>query len=149
MDRIDDVDRVILRKLQENSRISYSKIAKELNLSESTIHHRIKRLKQLGIIKKFTLSLDPEKLGYNVSAFILLKTDPRFHSEALEEIAKLKGVYEVYDVTGEYSGLIKVLVRNKEELANLLDEIGKVRGVLHTYTLVVLKCILHRDLIDI
>ncbi|ALU12058.1 AsnC family transcriptional regulator [Ignicoccus islandicus DSM 13165] len=149
MKELDETDKKILMKLQENARISYSKIAKELNLSESTIHHRIRRLKEIGIIKGFRTLLDPDKIGLHVSAFVLLKTDPHHHSEALEKITRIKGVYEVYDVTGEYSGLVKVMVRSREELAEVLDEIGKIDGVLHTYTLVVLKVISQKETIEL
>ena len=149
MKGIDEIDKRILEKLQKNARTSYSKIAKELNLSESTIHHRIKRLKEMGIIKGFVTLLEPEKLGYGVTAFVLLKTDPRLHNKVLEEISRLRGVYEVYDVTGDYSGLIKIIVRNREELAKLLDEIGGVEGVQHTYTLIVLKVITKKDMLEL
>ncbi len=141
MVEIDDIDKEILKMLQEDGRMPLSKIAKKLDLSEATIHARIKRLREKGIIKGFLADVDPDKVGKSVLAFVLVKINTKKYFETLLNIAKMKDVYEVHDITGDYSALLKIRVKNREELAKLLDEIGKLDGVQSTHTMYVLRTI--------
>ncbi|MDT7901621.1 MAG: Lrp/AsnC family transcriptional regulator [Acidianus sp.] len=138
---LDDVDRKIISILQQDSRISFSRLAKMLNLSESTIHMRIKRLREAGVIRGFCVDVDLDKVGMNVLAFVLLKADPKKYEDILRKLAEIKEVFEIYDVTGEYYALLKVRVSDKEELAKVLDKIGNLEGVTSTYTMFVLRVI--------
>lgn len=138
---LDRVDREILKILQQDARISFSKIAKMLDMSESTIHMRIKRLREEGVLRGFYADIDPEKLGLRVSAFIMLKADPKMYQQVLERLKSMKEVVEIYDVTGEYYALLKVMVSDNEKLAEVLDRIGKMEGVTDTYTMMVLRTI--------
>ncbi len=138
---LDDVDRKIISILQQDSRISFSRLAKMLNLSESTIHMRIKRLREAGVIRGFCVDVDLDKVGMNALAFVLLKADPKKYDDILRKLAEIKEVFEIYDVTGEYYALLKVRVSDKEELAKVLDKIGNMEGVNSTYTMFVLRVI--------
>ncbi len=138
---LDDVDKKILSILQQDSRISFSRLAKMLNLSESTIHMRIKRLREAGVIRGFCVDIDLDKVGMNVLAFVLLKADPKKYEDILKKLAEIKEVFEIYDITGEYYALLKVRVSNKEELARVLDKVGNMEGVTSTYTMFVLRVI--------
>jgi len=145
---LDDIDKQILRILEEDARTPFSKIAKMLNLSESTIHIRIKRLKENGVIKGFYVDVDPEKIGYNVMAFVLIKADPKKYESILKTISEYKEVYEIFDVTGEYYALLKVRVKSREELAVVLDKIGNMEGVTSTYTMFVLRTVKEIKVVD-
>lgn len=138
---LDRLDKEILEILQEDGRISYSKIAQMLNMSESTIHMRIKRLRELGILRGFYADIDMEKIGLKVLAFVQLKADPKKYEQVLNVLKEMKEVAEIYDVTGEYYALVKVVVPSNEDLAKVLDEIGKLDGVTDTYTMIVLRVI--------
>ncbi|BDC18068.1 Lrp/AsnC family transcriptional regulator [Acidianus sp. HS-5] len=138
---LDDVDKKIISILQQDSRISFSRLAKMLNLSESTIHMRIKRLREAGVIRGFCIDVDLDKVGMNVLAFVLLKADPKNYEDILKKLAEIKEVFEIYDVTGEYYALLKVRVSDKEELARVLDKLGNMEGVTSTYTMFVLRVI--------
>ena len=146
---LDDIDKKILKILEEDARTPFSKIAKMLNLSESTIHIRIKRLKENGVIRGFYVDIDPEKIGYNVMAFVLIKADPKKYESILKAISEYKEVYEIFDVTGEYYALLKVRVRSREELATILDKIGNMDGVTSTYTMFVLRTIKEKKVVDL
>jgi len=146
---LDDIDKKILKILEEDARTPFSKIAKMLNLSESTIHIRIKRLKENGVIRGFYVDIDPEKIGYNVMAFVLIKADPKKYESILKAISEYKEVYEIFDVTGEYYALLKVRVRSREELATVLDKIGNMDGVTSTYTMFVLRTIKEKKVMDL
>ncbi len=149
MVELDNVDKKILEILQRDGRVPFSRIAREVGLSEATIHLRIKRLRESGVLKGFTAIIDPEKIGKNTLAFVLIKTDVREHGKALAEIAEIKGVEEVYDITGEYSALVKVRVRDREELAQVLDQIADVEGVKDTETLYVLRTVKEKRFIQL
>lgn len=138
---LDRLDKEILKILQEDGRISFSKIAQMLNMSESTIHMRIKRLRELGILKGFYADIDMEKIGLKVLAFVQLKADPKKYEQVLNVLKEMKEVAEIYDVTGEYYALVKVVVPSNEDLAKVLDDIGKLDGVTDTYTMIVLRVI--------
>jgi Transcriptional regulators len=138
---LDSLDKEILKILQEDGRISYSKIAQTLNMSESTIHMRIRRLRELGILRGFYADIDMEKIGLKVLAFVQLKADPKKYEQVLNVLKEMKEVAEIYDVTGEYYALVKVVVPSNEDLAKVLDAIGKLDGVTDTYTMMVLRVI--------
>jgi len=138
---LDRLDKEILTILQEDGRTSYSKIAQMLNMSESTIHMRIKRLRELGILRGFYADIDMEKIGLKVLAFVQLKADPKKYEQVLNVLKEMKEVAEIYDVTGEYYALVKVVVPSNEDLAKVLDDIGKLDGVTDTYTMMVLRVI--------
>jgi Lrp/AsnC family transcriptional regulator for asnA, asnC and gidA len=138
---MDDIDKKILDILQKDARLPYSRIAKMLNLSESTIHMRLKRLRDQGILRGFIADIDPERAGKSIMAFVLIKAEPKRYENVLKVIGQMKEVYELYDVTGEYYALAKVRVSNREELAKVLDDIGHIEGIISTYTMFTLRII--------
>ncbi len=138
---LDAIDKGLLRILQENAKTPYSKISKELGISEATVHLRIRKLVKQGVIKRFQAIVDPEKVGKDVVAIIALTADPRRYEGVLEKLKSMQDVYDIYDVTGEYYTILKVRVGSKDELTRVLDEIGKIEGVESTRTMFVLRVI--------
>ncbi|MEM4080418.1 MAG: Lrp/AsnC family transcriptional regulator, partial [Metallosphaera sp.] len=138
---LDNVDKKILSILQKDARTPFSRLAKMLDLSESTIHMRVKRLVKEGVIKNFGIEIDLDRIGINVLAFILIKAEPKKYEDILKKLVEMDEIYDIYDVTGEYYALLKVRVRSREELAKVLDYIGKLEGVSSTYTMVALRTI--------
>ncbi|ABU81888.1 Lrp/AsnC family transcriptional regulator [Ignicoccus hospitalis] len=136
---LDEIDKKIIEILQKDARTSFSKIAKMLDRSEATIHLRVKKLREMGVLRGFYADIDASKIGKDTIAFILIKIDANKYPETVKDIVKLEDIYEAYDVTGEYSLLVKTVVRDREELARLLDLIGKMEGVQETYTMYVLR----------
>ncbi|MEM1530531.1 MAG: Lrp/AsnC family transcriptional regulator [Candidatus Bathyarchaeia archaeon] len=138
---MDEVDREILRMLQEDARISFRKIAERLNMSEATVFVRVKKLLKKGIIKGFTTIVSPEALGKRMTAFVLISADPKKLQKVLETLSRMKDVYEVYDVTGTYYAIAKVRAEDQTQLARIIDEIGMIDGVTSTETALVLRSI--------
>jgi len=122
--KLDRIDRKLLKILQDNAKTPYSKISDEL-----------------GVIKRFQAIVDPEKVGKGVLAIVAIKCIPQKYEKVLEELSKMKDVYEIYDVTGEYYTLTKIRVGSREELARILDHIGDIDGVESTRTMYVLRVI--------
>ncbi len=136
---LDEVDKKILAILQRNSRTPLREISKEVGLAESTVYERIKKLKERGIIKKFTVILDPESLGFEILAFILIKSKAGMYSHVATELKQYPQIVEIYETTGDYDMLVKIRTGGSDELNEFLDRIGEIDGVVATHTMVVLK----------
>lgn len=139
--KLDHIDKKILQYLQDNAKTPYSQIAADLGVSEATIHLRIRKLLNAGVIKRFQAIVDPEKVGKKVTAIVAVTATPQKYSNVLNKLKQMSDVYEIFDVTGEYYTILKVRVRNKEELARLIDNIGNIEGVESTKTMFVLRVI--------
>ncbi|MGQ9759419.1 MAG: Lrp/AsnC family transcriptional regulator [Candidatus Methanomethylicaceae archaeon] len=133
------LDKMILNQLQANARTPFSKIAKEAGVSEATVFLRVRRLQQMGVIKAFRAIVSPPHVGRSLTAFILVKADPRKYSDVLNVVKNLNEVTEAYDVTGPYYLILRVDVEDKTSLAKVIDLIGSVEGVSSTETAIVLK----------
>jgi Lrp/AsnC family transcriptional regulator for asnA, asnC and gidA len=138
---LDQVDRELLKILQDNADLTYSDIGKLLNLSPSTVYMRIKRLKDKGFIRRVVAEVDPNKLGYRLRALVFLDIDIKKYSKVVDQIKDFEQVKTIYDVTGEWALVLEVLVRDHKELSELLDKIGNLDGVHSTSTMVVLRVI--------
>jgi Lrp/AsnC family transcriptional regulator for asnA, asnC and gidA len=139
--KIDETDKAILEALQEDGRIAFSQIAKNIGVSEATVFTRVKKLLKRGYIKKFTALASPELLEKSLAAFVLINADPKRHQLVLESLQGMDDVYEVYDVTGSYYAIAKIRTENRGKLANVIDKIGLIEGVISTETAIVLKSV--------
>ena len=135
---LDDKDRAILTELQKDARRSTKAIAKDLNIPRATVHERIKRMMDKGIIKGFTVVPDYSQLGEPVTAFILISFLPNndvSQRELAGKIAGLDGVQEVHLISGEHDILIKVRGRSMEGIGSLvIDKLRMIPGVGKTLT---------------
>ena len=86
---LDEVDRIILKSLRENSRMSLQEISRKSGISDATIQFRLKRMKSNGSIERFTISANPAATGYVVTAIILVQTDGDRHDQALMDLARI------------------------------------------------------------
>jgi len=119
----------ILYILVRDARTPFRQIAKELGIGESTVYVRIRKLLDMGILKGFTAIVDLDKLGYGVMAFIEVKVKPQVLGGITGRITGVKGVVEVYEVSGEYPLIAKVVASNNAELSRIIDDIGRIEGV--------------------
>lgn len=135
---MDSLDNAILKSLKEDSAKSIAQVARELRVPRPTVHYRIQRLKEEGIIKRFSLVPDYAKLGLPVSAFVLVSFNPNprvSQRELGEKIARLAGVQEVHLISGEWDLLLKVRGANMEEIGRLvIDKLRAMEGVGGTVT---------------
>lgn len=138
---LDRIDREILEKLQTNARLPNAQIARELKLAPSGIHERIKKLERRGLIRGYHATLDAEKLGYCVTAFLMIRTDDRVGSLATaQKLAKIDEVQEVHHIAGEDCYLVKLRCAGNEHLAELLrTKIGAIRSVQSSRTSIVME----------
>ncbi len=135
--KVDAIDLKILAELQKDANISVPKLSKKINVNPSVAYSRIKRLTKKQLIKRFTIEVNDDVLGYNVSAIIGLNIDSKVREQILDEILRMEGVREIYEVTGRFDVLVRVKARSLDELHSTVSaKIGKLNGVNHTETFI-------------
>ena len=138
---LDDLDVAILRRLNQDARKSFRDIARDLEVSISTVSNRVKRLESEGIILGYAPLLDEKKLGYDVLAVIGIRISKGKLLEVQRKIAREDKVIEVYDVTGEYDSVVIARLRNTKELDAFIKRLVAMENVERTYTQVVLNVV--------
>ncbi|MDX1911477.1 MAG: Lrp/AsnC ligand binding domain-containing protein [Saprospiraceae bacterium] len=139
--RLDKLDRQILAKLVEDGKLPYTDIAKQLFVSSGTIHVRMKKMEEMGIVKGSSLVLDFHRLGYDVTAFvgIFLEKSQLFES-VVAQLEQVPEVVEASHTTGMYSLFCKIVCKDTNHLRQVLqDKIQKISGIQRTETLVSLE----------
>jgi Lrp/AsnC family transcriptional regulator for asnA, asnC and gidA len=138
-EQLDDIDKEIIRILQNNARTSYRKIQEELKISIGTIHNRISKLKQNEIIEGYTLKLNNEKLGYRLTFLIRIDIDGKYTEEILKEISEIPEVCSVFHTTGEQSAALICRFKESEDVHNFIRELNKKEFVTRTNSNMILK----------
>jgi len=144
---IDNVDLKILSLLMNDAQMPYTEIAKLVYVSGGTVHVRMKKMEQLGIVKGSALQIDFNKLGYDVTAFLglYLEKSSLYHpvATALKEIPE---VVSIHYTTGQYSLFLKIICKNTPHLREVLSEkIQKIEGIERTETFISLEESLERQ----
>src|ERR671931_863315 len=140
MGRIDDLDLKILSELAKDASISVPKLSKRININASVVYSRIKRLMKRGLIKKFTIVINDEALGFNVKALTGINMDSKLRDNVLNELFKIPEVREVAEVTGRFDVLVTINARSLDEMHQLIAEkIGRIEGVQKTETFIEMR----------
>lgn len=145
---LDNLDIQILCILMEDATIPYTEIAKKLIVSGGTIHVRMKKMQDLNIIKGSYLMIDPQKIGYDVCAFlgIFLEKGSQY-KDAVESLKKIKEIVELHYCTGLYSMFAKIICRDTNHLRHVLNEdIQGVKGIQRTETFISLEESIQRQI---
>jgi len=129
---LDDSDKRLLKLLQVNSRVSFAELSRELDIAESTVRFRVKRLLNEGIIAKFTIMLDPNKVGQKVTGAILLKIDPTHLEVACKKLVNFAETMYLFQSTGEYDVVSVVATHDLEHLNELVKQVKAIEGVKDT-----------------
>ncbi len=145
---LDVVDKQILSILMKDASTPYTDIAKNIHVSGGTVHVRMRKLEQLGIVTGSNLAIDYSKLGYDISAFLGIYLDKSSLYDLVAE--QLKGIPEVVEAhytTGLYSIFAKVICRDTAHLKNVLhDKIQKISGIQRTETFITLQESINRPI---
>ena len=143
----DDIDVKLLKLLARNSRASLRELAKSLGVAVSTVHARLQRLMREGLIKRFTIVPDYERLGYPITAVILVSVEGGAIEEVASRLAEEPNLIAVYDVTGDYDIILVGKFRSMSELNLFLKRLNKMYSIKRTVTSVVLK-VFKEDLVS-
>lgn len=145
---LDELDVQILDILVKDSRTPYLEIARQCHVSGGTIHVRMKKMEDLGIIKGTKLIIDSSKLGYDVCCFIGIYLDKATsYPSVLNEMYSIKEIVELHYTTGDYSIFAKVICKSITDLQNvLMNKIQIIQGVQRTSTFISLSQPIDRNI---
>ncbi|MDX5427177.1 MAG: Lrp/AsnC ligand binding domain-containing protein [Bacteroidota bacterium] len=138
--KIDKLDVQILRHLIKDARKPYTEIAKELVVSSGTIHVRLKKMEQMGIITGTSLHVDYEKLGYTFIAHIgIYLTRTSLALDVIEELRKIPEVTVAHLTTGRFSLFVKIRCKDTPHAKEVIYQINDIEGVTQTETMISLE----------
>ena len=141
---LDEMDRQVLRLLQENSRITNAELARQVNLSGAGLQKRLKKLESNGVIERYVTLVNRKALGLELLCFLQVTLVPRQFPDCsrdfCEQVKELPEVLECYHLTGELEYLLKVVVANHQHLEKFLfEQVTPIPGVEKIRTSIVLN----------
>lgn len=138
---MDEIDLEIVRMLEQDARMPFREIAAKLGVSEGTVHNRVRRMQEEGVLVGFSARTNPSKLGMDLMAVIGVRVKGGKLVEVERELSALREVKCVYDVTGDYDAMIIARFRDREELNRFIKQVVASEHVERTVTYVVLNTV--------
>jgi Lrp/AsnC family transcriptional regulator for asnA, asnC and gidA len=144
---LDKLDYQIIQEMMSDAEISYADLGKKLFVSGGTIHVRIKKLQEIGIVKGTRLSVDLKSLGYDVIAFIGIYLEKSsLYDTVAKELKKIPEIVRLNYTTGNYSIFAEIVCKDIQQLRYVLhDELQKIKGIERTETFISLDESLNRN----
>ena len=138
---IDQLDRHILAILMQDAVVPYTEIAKQLDVSAGTIHVRMKKMMEMGLVTGSQLTIDPTLAGYDICAFIgIFLEKGSVYENVKEQMKTIPEIVEMHYTTGVYSIFAKVLCRDTAHLRFVLNEkVQAIPGIQRTETFITLE----------
>ena len=145
--KLDRLDRQILKLIAEDARIPFLEVARACNVSGAAIHQRVQKLTSLGIIKGSQYIIDPEKIGYDTCAYIGLNLkNPENFDAVVEELKKIPEVLECHYTTGNYDMFIKIYAVNNHHLLNIIHDKLQPLGLARSETIISFNSAIDRQM---
>ncbi len=138
---VDELDRRIIRALNQNARKSFREIAKELETSVTAVIHRIRKFEEKGVIKGYIPVVDSGLIGYDITAVIALRISKGKLLETQQKIAEDKRVAAVYDITGEWDSIVIGYFRDRMDLNDFIKDLLSRENVDRSITHLVLNVV--------
>ncbi len=132
---VDERDLQLIKSLEDDGRKPWRQIAAELDVSEATVYLRVKRLVEEGVLKGFTVRVDPSKLGLGATAYVLLRVRADSSTKVKEAIKTLPYVVEAHETTGPHNFLLKVLAPTQREVSRVLEDLASLPGILEVISI--------------
>jgi len=138
---IDGIDKLILNAFMEDANIPVSQLAKQVGISNTAVHQRIKKLETSGIISATKVIVNPAILGYSTMSFVGVFMDkPSSYKLVINSLEQIPEVVEAHFTTGNYGIFLKILSRDNLHLMNVLNKkIQQIDGVTRTETIISLE----------
>ena len=139
-DLLDDLNLKIMEMLGKDSSVSFVEVAKQIDVSDATIHNRVQRLIAAGIINRFTISVDNNRLGYSHLAYMGINIECGFIDDVTSNLCKVDEVLEVHEMHGMFDLFIKIRAKDLEQLRDIVqNKICRFPHILETELMTVLK----------
>lgn len=140
-EKLDDIDLKIIDILGRDSSTPFVEIAKQIGISDATVHVRVRRLISEGVISKFTISVDNDLLGYNHLGFMGINVDPAFAAEkTIDQLLNLEEVLEIHEMHNSFDLFLKIRAKHLGHMLDIVEnKIRKLPHILNTELITVLK----------
>ena len=136
---LDETDREILRLLQEDARTPFSEIARRIDMSSATVHDRVGRLEEAGVIEGYHAKVNAKQVGYGVSAYVGLRVEQGREEDALDRLRDVEEIREIHLTTGEWDVMLKVVADDTDALRELMfDNVANMDGFSRSQTMIIL-----------
>ncbi|HIC73881.1 MAG TPA: Lrp/AsnC family transcriptional regulator [Candidatus Marinimicrobia bacterium] len=137
---MDEKDKLILSLLQKDGRMTASEMAEKVDLSVPAVTERIRKLTEGSVLKEFRAVVDAKKVGYDVTAYILLDmSSSDSYGNMVDHAQDNDEVLECHSITGEGSHILKVRTHDTSSLESLLRDVQSWPGVIRTHTMIVMS----------
>jgi len=135
---LDKLDLQIIQIMMADAGISYADLGKQLFVSGGTIHVRIKKLQEIGIVKGTKLNVDLKLLGYDITTFVgIFLEKSSLYDQVAEDLKKIPEIIRLNYTTGNYSMFLEVVAKDINQLRFVLhDELQKIKGIERTETFI-------------
>ncbi|MCW3168552.1 Lrp/AsnC ligand binding domain-containing protein [Chryseobacterium sp. 09-1422] len=144
---LDPLDKEIIYMLMDNAKSSLAYISKQVGISTTAVHQRIKKLEHAGVIENSISFLNPRKIGYKVVSYIGMFLDqPSHYPDVVKALKDVNEVVEAHYTTGNYTIFLKVLCIDNDHLMEILNKLQKMKGVTRTETFISLEQGINRQL---
>ena len=137
---LDERDRVIIEMLTKDARTPFTEIAKVLGISETAVRKRVKALEEAGVIRQYTVVVDPSKLGYHLVSLTGVDTLPEKIFDVASKLKEFEFVREVYLTSGDHMIMTEVWAKDGEDLSDIIsNKIGRIEGVTKVCPAIILE----------
>lgn len=139
--QLDDIDIKLIDSLGRDSSTTFVELARQIGISDATVHIRVRRLMSEGVIKKFTISLDYDLLGYDHLAFVGINFKPSVNVDAtIDKLVNLEEVLELYEMHNSYDVFLKIRAKDFNHLRDIVEnKIRALPNILNTELIIALK----------
>ena len=136
---LDETDRRLLAMLQRDCRVPLQEVAEILGVPKSTVHYRIRKLEQDGIVEGYHAKVNATRLGYDYLAVVLVRAryGPKYHEKVGRRLAKVPGVSAVYYVLGDIDFIVLIRARDRDDYMQKLSQLSSMTDIERTSTQIV------------
>ncbi len=138
---VEELDLEIMRALQEDARSSYRDIARKLKIAVGTVHSRVRKLEESGVIKGFSIEIDYSRVGYSITALILLQAKGKHLKDVETKLARFNNVCVVYDITGDFDIAVVAKFPSPSSMDKFIKEVLSMDFIERAVTSMVLNSV--------
>ncbi|WP_030762755.1 Lrp/AsnC family transcriptional regulator [Streptomyces sp. NRRL F-2664] len=142
---MDDIDRALVLRLQQDAGQSYAALGTAVGLSAGATHERVRKLRERGVIRRTTIDVDPAAVGSGVLAYVMVDSNA-WMGESADDFAAIPEIQEAHIIAGSASVLVKVRTASTGQLQDVLRRLYAINGVSGTHATVVLETFFERPL---
>ena len=145
---IDNIDLKILALLTDDAKMPYTEVAKKVFVSGGTVHVRMRKMEEMGIVKGTTLRMDYSKMGYDITAFLGIYLEKSsLYDQVIKKLYQIPEIVKLHYTTGNYNIFAKLHCKDTNHLKDVLhDKIQKIEGIERTETIISLEESLNRHI---